>query len=145
MRSPLDVLFVDRQGRAVVGLEIKAGSARTAAWATELCDGYRERGFLAGLDWFCLLTPTVLFVWEHPNEVSSGSGPSLVYEVRNELAPYLTRLPREPGDAHWRWFEAAAVNWLQDVWGSEREPEGLRGTPLLRELRARELVYGAAA
>jgi hypothetical protein len=142
------VFSADGQLAAIAEAKKKAdvGSGWAAAWFRNYLAHQRS----LAPPFVILATPEKIYLWKHPNDVSS-SEPTALTDARRLFAPYLPPSATNAADLSSRAFEFVVGSWLTDLsqhlWqpSAPEEIDAFRETGLLQAIANGRVVSEIAA
>ena len=119
MLATADLALYDRSGRLTAIAEIKNKLGTSREWAARTRRNLLAHGRAFSADFFLLVTPDRLYVWERAGTEPVQAPPPYEADTRPGLAPYFESAGVDPRYVSGHAFELLVGAWLSDLIRSE--------------------------
>lgn len=119
MLPTADLALYDRSGRLTAIAEIKNKRGTSREWAAQTRRNLLAHGRAYSADFFLLVTPDRLYVWEGAGTEPVQAPPTYEADTTPRLAPYFKSAGLDPHHISGHAFELLVGAWLSDLIRSE--------------------------
>jgi hypothetical protein len=110
-----DLALYDRDGQLTAVVEIKNKIGTSPEWAAKLRRNILAHGGFRSADFFLLITPDRLYVWQGAGETPVAVEPTFQIDARPLLQPYFDRAGLDSTAVSGQAFELLVAAWLSDL------------------------------
>jgi hypothetical protein len=123
-----DFVIYDRDGHPSVAVEVKRKLGTTRRWAAEFHRNLLAHGNGGAVDYFTIVTPDRLYVWDEADETGAAPDPTFEIAAEPAFASYFRGTGLSPESIDGQAFEMIVAAWLRDLVNPFDAPNGTRAT-----------------